>query len=220
MAETSSPLFAQYEREYATKSTEASRKIQSLGPLRGDQRQKRVKEAEADLLEAEHILQRLDIEARSLPPVTSRALLQKLKDYKADIAKLRSDAKTAGTSSAESRAELGLGNEYFQTSAGQRDRLLTATDRLGKTSDRIQAGRQQLLETEELGISVLGDLQRQRETILHSRDALAGVDEGISRSRAILSSMSRRIMQNKIIMWGIVALLLGAIGLIVWAKLS
>ncbi|KAL6781969.1 VTI1B [Auxenochlorella protothecoides x Auxenochlorella symbiontica] len=148
MAETSSPLFAQYEREYATKSTEASRKIQSLGPLRGDQRQKRVKEAEADLLEAEHILQRLDIEARSLPPVTSRALLQKLKDYKADIAKLRSDAKTAGTSSVESRAELGLGNEYFQTSAGQRDRLLTATDRLGKTSDRIQAGRQQLLETE------------------------------------------------------------------------
>ncbi len=99
-----------------------------------DQRQKRVKEAEADLLEAEHIvswselcilrrryvalniahlpspsatpllqLQRLDIEARSLPPVTSRALLQKLKDYKADIAKLRSDAKTAGTSSVESR---------------------------------------------------------------------------------------------------------------------
>lgn len=105
-----------------------------------DQRQKRVKEAEADLLEAEHIvsrsdlcilrrryvaldiahrpspsatpllqLQRLDIEARSLPPVTSRALLQKLKDYKADIAKLRSDAKTAGTSSAESRWVAGAG---------------------------------------------------------------------------------------------------------------
>lgn len=67
---------------------------------------------------------------------------------------------------------------------------------------------------------MLGDLQRQRETILHSRDALAGVDEGISRSRAILSTMSRRIIQNKLIMWGIVALLLGAIGLIVWAKLS
>lgn len=44
-------------------------------------------------------LQRLDIEARSLPPVTSRGLLQKLKDYKADLAKLRSDAKTAGSSS-------------------------------------------------------------------------------------------------------------------------
>lgn len=67
---------------------------------------------------------------------------------------------------------------------------------------------------------MLGDLQRQRETILHSRDALAGVDDGISRSRAILSTMSRRITQNKLLMWGIVALLLGAIGLVIWAKLS
>lgn len=76
------------------------------------------------------------------------------------------------------------------------------------------------LSLQELGISVLGDLQRQRETILHSRDALAGVDDGISRSRAILSTMSRRITQNKLLMWGIVALLLGAIGLVIWAKLS
>jgi hypothetical protein len=39
---------------------------------------------------------------------------------------------------------LGLGDDYYQTSAGQRDRLLTSTERLGKTSERIQQGRQQL----------------------------------------------------------------------------
>lgn len=42
-----------------------------------------------------------------------------------------------------------------QTSAGQRERLLTATDRINKTGDRIQQGRQQLLET-EVGASWLG----------------------------------------------------------------
>ncbi|KAK2077311.1 hypothetical protein QBZ16_004945 [Prototheca wickerhamii] len=73
---------------------------------------------------------------------------------------------------------------------------------------------------QELGISVLGDLQRQRETILRSRDALGEVDDRVSRARSILSTMSRRIVQNKLIMWGIVALLLGAIGLVIWAKLS
>lgn len=73
---------------------------------------------------------------------------------------------------------------------------------------------------QELGISVLGDLQRQRETILRSRDGLGDVDDRISRARSILSTMSRRIFQNKLIMWGIVALLLGAIGLIIWSKLS
>jgi hypothetical protein len=46
------------------------------------------------------------------------------------------------------RTELGLGDDYYQTSAGQRERLLHATDRLDKTSGRIQQGRQQLLETE------------------------------------------------------------------------
>lgn len=46
------------------------------------------------------------------------------------------------------RAELGLGDDYYQTSAGQRERLLQATDRLDRTTDRIQQGRQQLLETE------------------------------------------------------------------------
>ena len=71
---------------------------------------------------------------------------------------------------------------------------------------------------QELGVQILTDLQRQRETILHSRDTLHTVDTHVSRSRQILQSMSRRILQNKVIMWGIILLLLGAIGLVVWAK--
>lgn len=55
---------------------------------------------------------------------------------------------SALASSLSCRAELGLSDDYYQTSAGQRDRLLSTTDRLGKTSERIQHGRQQLLETE------------------------------------------------------------------------
>lgn len=46
----------------------------------------------------------------------------------------------------------------------------------------------------------------------------AQVDTHISRSRQILSTMSKRILQNKLIMWGIILLLLGAIGLVLWAK--
>jgi len=50
---------------------------------------------------------------------------------------------------------------------------------------------------QELGVQILSDLQRQRETILHSRDTLQTVDTHISRSRQILQTMSRRITQNK-----------------------
>lgn len=47
-------------------------------------------------------------------------------------------------------------------------------------------------------MQILSDLQRQRETILHSRDTLQTVDTHISRSRQILQTMSRRIVQNKV----------------------
>lgn len=91
------------------------------------------------------------MEARSHSPDQARTLLAKVKDYRADLAKLKADAARAaagGGSGAAARAELGLGDDYYQTSAGQRERLLTSTQRLEKTSDRIHAGRQQLLETE------------------------------------------------------------------------
>ena len=55
---------------------------------------------------------------------------------------------------------------------------------------------------------------------MHSRDTLQGVDVSISKARQVLASMSRRIVQNKVIMWGIILLLVGSIGLVLWAKLS
>ena len=50
-------------------------------------------------------LQRLDMEARSFSPDKSRELLQKVKDYRADLAKLKEDVKQAarGQPSADNR---------------------------------------------------------------------------------------------------------------------
>lgn len=67
-------------------------------------------------------------------------------------------------------------------------------------------------------MSILQDLHRQRETITHARDTLHGVDDNILKSRKILSVMARRIMQNKAIMFGIIAMLVGSIGLVVYFK--
>lgn len=77
-----------------------------------------------------------------------------------------------------------------------------------------------MIDAQELGIHVLSDLQRQRESILHSRDTLGAVDANVGRAREVLATMSRRIIQNKVIMWGVIALLVGAIGLVIWAKIA
>lgn len=71
---------------------------------------------------------------------------------------------------------------------------------------------------QELGVSILQDLHRQRETIVHSRDVLHGADDNIARARRTLASMSRRIMTNKFITIGIILLLAAAIALVLYYK--
>ena len=74
--------------------------------------------------------------------------------------------------------------------------------------------------SQELGVAVLTDLQRQRESIMHSRETLSQVDAHVGTARQILAVMSRRITQNKMIMYGVIAVLTGCIGLLIWAKLT
>jgi hypothetical protein len=76
------------------------------------------------------------------------------------------------------------------------------------------------LSPQELGVTILEDLARQRETILHARDTLHGADDGIARARKLLTTMSRRITTNRLVMGGIVATLLGAIILLIAVKLK
>ncbi len=42
----------------------------------------------------------------------------------------------------------GLAGDYYSTSAGQREKMLSSTQRLEKSSDHLHHGRQQLLQTE------------------------------------------------------------------------
>jgi len=179
----------------------------------------------------------MDLEARSLPAGVKTQLLNKLQDYKArlvprarasnaisshpvaapqsNLASLKAVVKKAGAALMDaegardellSRAELG-DTAGGASSGAQRDRLLSAQDKLKQTGDRIKEGKKTLLETEELGVSILQDLHKQRETIAHTRDTLHGADENIGQSRRILTAMGRRAMQNKI-MLGVISVIL------------
>jgi len=191
--------------------------------LTGELRRKKVAEIENDIQQADSVIKRMEMEARSLPADKGRSLTIKVKEYKGDLLSLKDQLKQIAASGGAAgmdaaRAELGLGDNYYSTSAGQRDRMLAASERLQKTSDRLNTGKQQLAETEELGVSILQDLARQRETIVHARDTLHGADDNIGKARKILSTMSKRILTNKIIMFGISAFLLFAIILIIYVK--
>ena len=163
-------LFASYERQYATTSTSvatALRQIQaSSGSASAGRTAEKISQLELQLKDAEMTLQRMDMEARSATPQSvSLALVKKVKDYKRDhqtlVMEVRKTGREtssrsgggAGGDSIENRAELGLSG-YKTEAQQQRDRMLTATDRLEQTGERIREGRKQLLETEVRGLSL------------------------------------------------------------------
>ncbi|KVI02452.1 t-SNARE, partial [Cynara cardunculus var. scolymus] len=136
------------------------------------QKKQKISEVKAGIDEAESLIRKMDIEARSLPPNVKAVLLAKLREYKSDLNNLKN----------------------------QRGRLLMSTERLNKSSDRVRDSRRTMLETEELG--------------------LHGVDDNISKSKKIMTNISRRMGRNKWIIGSMVVVLILAIILILYFKLK
>lgn len=59
-----------------------------------------------------------------------------------------------------------------QASADQRARLMMSTERLGRTTDRLKDSRRTMMETEEIGVSILQDLHGQRQSLLRAGDTV------------------------------------------------
>ncbi|KAH9325636.1 hypothetical protein KI387_005814, partial [Taxus chinensis] len=178
-----SEVFEGYERCYCELSANLSRKCTSVPLLNGEQKKQKLSEIQTGVEEAEALIRKMDLEARSLRPSLKANLLAKLREYKSDLNNLKREVKKSSSAndSLAARDELlesGMGDTTM-ASADQRGRLLMSTERLNHSSDRIKDSRRTLLETEDLGVSILQDLHQQRQSLLHTHDTLHGVDDSI-----------------------------------------
>ncbi|KEH33444.1 vesicle transport V-SNARE protein [Medicago truncatula] len=166
----------------------------------------------------------MDLEARSLQPSMKATLLAKLREYKTDLNNLKNEVKRVASANASITARdelLELGRiDSLAVSNDQKGRLLMTTERLNQSTDRLTNSRKTLLETEELGVSILQDLHQQRQSLLHAHKSLHGVDDNISKSKKILAAMSKRMSRNKWIVGSLMAALVLAIILILYFKFT
>ncbi|MED6148908.1 Vesicle transport v-SNARE 11, partial [Stylosanthes scabra] len=221
---TMSNVFEGYERQYCELSANLSKKCTAAASLNGEQKKQKVSEVKAGIDEAEALIRKMDLEARSLQPNIKAVLLAKLREYKSDLNNLKSEVKkiVSGNLNPSARDELlesGMA-DAMTASADQKSRLMMSTERLNKTSERVKDSRRTMLETEELGVSILQDLHSQRQSLLHAHNTLHGVDDNLGKSKKILTNMSRRMDRNKWIISFIVFILVVAIGLILYFKLA
>ncbi|KAI5558900.1 hypothetical protein BDE02_17G073300 [Populus trichocarpa] len=217
-------IFEGYERQYCELSANLSRKCTAALALDREQKKQKISEIRAGLEDAESLIRKMDMEARNLQPNVKAVLLAKLREYKSDLNNLKTEVKRIGSGNLNAAArdellEAGMANS-LTASADQRSRLMMTTERLNQSGDRIKDSRRTMLETEELGVSILQDLHQQRQSLLHAHDTLHGVDGNIGKSKRVLTAMSRRINKNKWIIGAVIAVLVVVISLILYFKLK
>ncbi|XP_028753681.1 vesicle transport v-SNARE 13-like isoform X2 [Neltuma alba] len=219
-----SQVFEGYERQYCELSANLSRKCTAASALNGEQKKQKLSDIKDELDEADTLIRKMDLEARSLQPNIKATLLAKLREYKTDLNTLKNEVKRISSTNTNLAARdelLESGDaDALMVSNDQKGRLLMSTERLNQSADRIKASRKTMLETEELGVSILQDLHQQRQSLLHAHQTLHGVDDNISKSKKILSSMSKRMSRNKWIVGSFIIAVVLAILLILYFKLT
>ncbi|XP_017294911.1 vesicle transport through interaction with t-SNAREs homolog 1A isoform X1 [Kryptolebias marmoratus] len=217
--------FETYEQDFGTITAEVTNKIGRIPKLSGEEKTQLVLNVDKQLEEVRELLEQMDLEVREIP-VQSRAMYNsRLKSYKQEMEKLEKDFKRSRIAySDEVRNEL-LGDDAI-SSEGQliklreeRAHLLDNTEKLERSSRRLEAGYQIAVETEQVGQEILSNLHTDREKIQRARERLRETDANLGKSSRILTGMLRRIIQNRVLIFVLGAVILLTIILAIYLNL-
>lgn len=131
------------------------------------------------------------MEKQNIPSEARSKVNQRFRNYSSDIDEIKRKMKAL----TDDRNAL-FGDRYTDEPQDehleQRQQLLSGTDRLERSSARLQDSQRMALETEDIGRGVLGDLYVQRQTIQHTRDNLHQSEGYVDTSIKTLRGMARR----------------------------
>lgn len=194
--EAGSELFSNYEAELKLVQADISQKLDQIPELSGEARKAAVSQAERALEEAKELLDSMRLEKQNIPQSSRVKINQRFRNHESDV----DAAKSKLRSLQEDRAAL-FGKRYTDNPTQddqleQRQQLLSGTERLERTSERIRQSHRLANEAEDMGRNTLADLSRQRETMENTRRNLLESEGYTDRSNKTLRGMARRYMPS------------------------
>ncbi|KAL8734643.1 MAG: hypothetical protein Q9166_001299 [cf. Caloplaca sp. 2 TL-2023] len=213
-----SELFSSYEAELKLVQADLNQKLDQISELSGEPRKSAIRLAERTLDEANELLGQMRIEKQNIPSATRSKVNQRFRNFESDIDGQKRKLKTLS----DDRKAL-FGNRYSDNPDSdqqleQRQQLLSGTERLDRSSQRLRDSQRIANETEGIGRDTLADLQLQRETIQHTRMNMLESEGYVDRSVKTLRGMARRMATNRIITVAIITVLVLLIIAVIYSK--
>jgi vesicle transport through interaction with t-SNAREs protein 1 len=178
------------------------------------------------LSQCEDLLKQMQVEARSGDngSSTRQEWLQKVRVCKVQLANLRDDYQTV-KSQVDREALLLLssntegdgGYSASNNNNKQRERLLQTNSQLRKQNETLERAQRVMVETEEVAMEITTELGRNREKIATAHQRVRDVSGLTNQARRIVQSMSKREVQQKLLMYLVAALLVIAVIVILYA---
>uniref|UniRef100_A0A8C3DC95 Vesicle transport through interaction with t-SNAREs 1A n=1 Tax=Corvus moneduloides TaxID=1196302 RepID=A0A8C3DC95_CORMO len=145
--------FESYEQDFAVLTAEITGRIGKVPKLVGDEKKQMVANVEKQLEEARELLEQMELEVREIPPQSRGMYSSRMRSYAQEMGKLEADFKRSRIAySDEVRNEL-LGDDGNSSEnqliklREERAHLLDNTERLERSSRRLEAGYQIAVET-------------------------------------------------------------------------
>lgn len=159
-------------------------------------------EIDGEIAEAEGYLRAMDVEFRAMSSMEKKNAQTKLTDYREELRQLQ------GTySSAKSGAE----SVAIKGAPSSRAKLLSANQRLDQSTATLDQSRQILARTQQIGDTVLSDLESQKDTLMDAKTKVQETRSFTNDARRVLRTMGQRAILHKICVAFTILVLGGAI---------
>jgi len=216
MNSASSDIFDAYDDDFNGLARDISSKLSHASTYEESHEKKlqELRRASQILTQAQDLIKQMDVEVRSeTDPGTKKSMNEKVGEYRKTLAALRRD-----------HDELVRSEEHAQLvddpALEQRNRLMEANHRLERGSDRIRHAMEVAADAESTALEITDELNRNREMIegIHARvHAVSGLTD---QARRVIHGMSKREVQQKIILWFVGLILVGVVGGIIYLVAS
>lgn len=135
----------------------------------------------------------MNLEKANIPTNARSKANQRYRDYQTSIDKSQRKLRSLK----EDRSALFGNRERYSDNPAdaqheQRQQLLSGSDRLDRSTQRLKASQRLANETEAIGAATLGDLYRQRGVIENTNERLLQSEGYVDRSVKTLRGMARR----------------------------
>mmetsp|Transcript_586 Transcript_586/g.985 ORF Transcript_586/g.985 Transcript_586/m.985 type:complete len:213 (+) Transcript_586:56-694(+) len=210
-------MFTQYKLDYEAIVNGIRKNCQVLPEHVGEKKKILKQATERDFDDAEKLLRKMAVEIQSQP-----ALRSEIDTCRKELDKARKEftgALIAMPSSDVARSSLQYkGDPDLETGGDERQRLLASSDLLEKSDRSLRDSQRVAKETEDIGVGIISELQKQREGLINAKNKVSGIDDNLQKGGRIIRSMTRRVIANRLILYGIIAVLFLMIGVALYIR--